>query len=90
MDKIKRSLQPVIIWLVDGLISIDQLFNWLLLGKPDETLSSRAYRAECKGKVFGKIFRPLIDKIFWFQENHCYKAYESELLRFQLPEDFKV
>ena len=43
------------------LVAIDQVFNALLGGMADETLSSRAYRAEQKGKVFGKIFRPLID-----------------------------
>lgn len=69
-------------------IAIDQLLNVLLLGHPDETLSSRAYRADRDGKVFGLIFRPLIDTIFFWQERHCHAAYLSEVNRRQYPRYF--
>lgn len=69
-------------------LALDQLFNAILRGSPDETLSSRAYRADISGKVFGKIFRPLIDIIFFFDPQHCYTSYLSEVNRQQLPKEF--
>lgn len=67
------------------LIAVDQLINTLFLGYADETISSRMYRYELEGKITGKIFRPIIDKIFWFQKEHCREAYLSEQLRSHLP-----
>jgi hypothetical protein len=80
-----KSVKQYILYV---LIAIDQLFNALLLGAPDETLSSRAYRAEQSGKVFGKLFRPLIDLLFFFDKQHCYNAYISEVKKRQLPAAF--
>lgn len=76
-------------WLINLFISIDQLFNALLNGSPDETLSSRAYRADRDKKVFGKVFRPLIDLIFFWQKRHCYQSYLAEVERKQLSGSFK-
>ncbi len=70
------------------LIAIDQLLNVVLLGSPDETLSSRAYRAWNKERIFGKIFKPLIDMIFFWDFQHCLSAYESELKKRQFPPEF--
>lgn len=71
------------------LIAIDQLLNTLLLGFADETLSSRAYRADRDGKVFGRIFRPVIDTMFFWQKRHCYQSYLSEVQRRQYSSSFK-
>lgn len=71
------------------LVAFDQLINALLLGSPDETLSSRAYRADRDGKVFGRIFRPAIDTIFFWQTRHCYGAYVAEVQRRQYPGNFR-
>lgn len=71
------------------LIAFDQLLNALLLGSPDETLSSRAYRADRDGKVFGRIFRPVIDTLFFWQQRHCYDAYLAEVQRRQLSKNFR-
>ena len=63
------------------LIAVDQLFYVLLTlghGDPDETLSAAAYRLERDGKLAGRIFRPLIDMIFFFDDNHCYRAWMAE------------
>lgn len=76
-------------YLENNLIALDQLLNTLLNGNPDETLSSRAYRTEQSGKVFGKIFRPLIDILFFWQDRHCLQAYLSEVNRQQLPTEFR-
>ena len=70
-------------------VAFDQLLNTALLGSPDETLSSRAYRADQGGKVFGRIFRPAIDMLFFWQPRHCYSAYVAELQRRQYPANFK-
>ena len=72
-------------YILNNAIALDQQFNTLLGGSPDETLSSRAYRTEQHQRILGRIFRPVIDKIFWFEIKHCKKAYYSEINRLQLP-----
>jgi hypothetical protein len=71
------------------LIAIDQVFNTLLFGYADETLSARAWRAEQKGKFFGKVFRPTIDFIMFFHVEHCKLAHESEVKRRHLPPEMR-
>lgn len=71
------------------LIALDQLLNALLWGFADETLSSRAYRADRDGRVFGKFFRPVIDTIFFWQDRHCYDAYIAEVQRRQYSKNFR-
>jgi hypothetical protein len=66
------------------LIAIDQLVYVIITfgaGNPDETLSSAAWRLEQKGHRTGKIFRPLIDRLLWFDKDHCKTSYEAELNR---------
>lgn len=65
------------------LIALDQLANTLLAGYADETLSSRAWRHHLDGSRSWA--RWLIDHLFFWQEEHCRKAYESELERRHLP-----
>ena len=76
-------------YLKQVLLGIDQLFNTLTGGYADETLSSRVWRLENKGKLSGKIFRPLIDFLFFFQEEHCYNSFLAEVQRRQLPREFR-
>lgn len=76
-------------YLKQVLLGIDQLFNTLTGGYADETLSSRVWRLENKGKLSGKIFRPLIDFLFFFQEEHCYNSFLAEIQRRQLPREFR-
>lgn len=71
------------------LIAIDQVFNTILCGYADETLSARAWRAENRGKTLGKIFRPIIDFIFFFQKDHCYNSYLAEVQKRQFPRDYR-
>lgn len=65
-------------------IAVDQLFNALLAGYADETLSSRAYRCQFDKRRW-KIVRILIDGIFFWQEEHCRQSYINELIRGHLP-----
>lgn len=71
------------------LLAIDQLLNVAICnGMPDETMSSAAYRMERDGRFWG-FMRHVIDALFWFQPDHCRKAYESELLRLQYGKEFQ-
>lgn len=70
--------------LLNVAIALDQLVYVLITlgsGNPDETLSAAAWRLEQKGNVAGKIFRPIIDKLFWFDPDHCRTSYESEVVK---------
>ena len=71
-------------------IAIDQVLNALRGGSPDETLSAAAWRTEQKGRLLGRLFRPLIDLIFaLFEEDHCRKSYESERNGRHLPKEYE-
>lgn len=69
------------------LIALDQLVNTLFNGYADETISARAYRQQLK-KPHWKIARKIIDCIFFFQKDHCYKAFLSEKSRKHLPSNY--
>ena len=71
------------------LIGIDQLFNTLTGGYADETLSSRAWRLYARNKLSGRILKPLIDALFFWQKDHCYNSFLSEVERRQLPREFR-
>jgi hypothetical protein len=66
------------------LIAIDQLVYVLITfgrGCPDETMSAAAWRLEQKGHRTGKLMRPFIDWLFWFDPEHCRTSYEAEIRR---------
>ena len=70
-------------YITNVLIGFDQFINTIFLGFPDETISSRAWR--CKDvSSFWKVMHSLINKLFFFQKDHCHKAYLSELERKQI------
>jgi len=73
---------------INILIALDQfLFCLVTLGSsaPDETASSCAYRLELAGRWPGKVFRPLIDKLMFFDPDHCRRAYRAEINGWQQP-----
>lgn len=70
-------------WLLQILVGVDQLGNTLLGGWADETISARAYRQQ--HKLRWRIALNFIEVLFFFQEDHCRKAFEAELDRRQLP-----
>lgn len=72
-------------------ISFDQLFNTLLRGDPDETLSSRAWRLHRKQAYWYSSYpKSVIDMLFLLlgQKNHCYNSFVSECMRKHLDEEF--
>lgn len=77
-------------YLLNVAIAIDQVLNVLRGGSPDETLSAAAWRTEQKGRLLGRVFRPLIDWIFSpFEKNHCQKSFESERIGRHLPKEYR-
>lgn len=97
----------VVVWwnhlkhvLLQVFIAVDQLGNVLLsLFLPpawpgawaDESLSSRAYRADRDRKIAGRIARPIIDLLFIWQRQppgirgHCHGAFVKESARYNSP-----
>ena len=78
------------------LIALDQLLNALIppidgtVSYADETLSARCYRAHRDGKIFGKLFMPSIDLLFFWQgPGHCKNAWQKELERKNYPEEYR-
>ena len=70
-------------YVLNILIAFDQLVNALILGQPNETISSRAWR--CKDtSSFWKFMRKLIDTIFFWQKDHCYYSFIAEVERHQI------
>ena len=64
------------------LVALDQLVNTLLGGMADESVSSRLHRRRLRGKP---CLANAVDRLFFWQDEHCKTAYESELARQHLP-----
>lgn len=58
------------------LIAIDQLANTILLGDPQETISSRADKAAVEGKRWGCVLCKLLNVV---QKNHCPLSLEANV-----------
>lgn len=64
-------------------IAFDQLIGTIFVGTyPDETISAYFHRT-------GSAWEPLIDALFFWDENHCRASYQSELERRQLPPQYR-
>lgn len=63
-------------------IAIDCLFNALLGGWGDETLSERAWRQHMKGNTLPA---RCINAVYFWQNNHCRGAYNAGLSRRLTP-----
>lgn len=60
-------------------VCLDQLLNAILGGYPDETFSSRVYRKSVAGQKIWKMLHWLVDKMFFWEDNHCYVSYKNEI-----------
>ena len=84
----KRLWQRFKAWLINVLIALDQLAGAIILGsKADMTISAQAWLWHVQGRRHW-LYR-LIDRLFWWQKNHCYQSYLSELNRTQLPPEMR-
>lgn len=83
-------------WFLQLLIALDQLANVLVTplhggAWADETLSSRAWRMERKGRPWGRLLRPVIDALFWpVEREHCRLSYLAEIERRQSPPEARA
>jgi hypothetical protein len=57
------------------LVAIDQLVNTILLGDPDETVSSRMGKAKRNGNKFAIMVCKFLSK---FDNKHCIKSIEED------------
>lgn len=69
-------------------IAVDQLFNVLFGGWPDETLSAVAHRY-APYSMRWNIVRKLLNLIFFWQDDHCLDSYLAEVERKQLPREYR-
>lgn len=76
------------------LLAVDQWANtyWHIdgdgWGMADEALSARAFRCHLQGLISDRPMRA-INLVFFWQENHCYQAWRSEIDRRQLPDHYR-
>jgi hypothetical protein len=67
-------------WFLHIMTWTSQTLNvWVLFGHPDQSISARAYvnRTRPRWRTAYKI----INKIFFWQVDHCYTAHHSDLKR---------
>ena len=68
--------------LFNVLVALDIfVFALITLGNGDrgETISAAAWGLESRGRWQGKLFRPIIDGLFFFvQKNHCKLSWDFE------------
>lgn len=93
-------MNPVLQLVYNYLIAYDQLMNALLLGHPDETLSSRLGRAKDKERyTWVRWLRIAIDALFWFDTKvvdgkklgHCEKSVMPlEQQNFRTVADYEI
>lgn len=74
--------------LMNILVIFDKLVYQLITlgyGSRFDTVSSAAYRMEQKGRLVGKLYRPVIDWVFSAlgDEKHCFTSYISA--KYKLP-----
>jgi hypothetical protein len=67
-----------------NLIAIDQLFNTIIGGQPDETISAKIYRMKIEtNKQHWKILEKIVNGMF-FDSKHCEDSFNSEVERKQI------
>lgn len=82
MDKSTGRLKAVAAYAKSVGIAADQLINAVLGGLPSETLSVRAYRlGVLDGRRGWRRVVWVINKLFWWQRNHCRGAYAAAVNR---------
>jgi hypothetical protein len=72
------------------LIGLDQTLNCCVKlsdgwGRPDEMLSARAWRLRAQHPKL----RQRIDRVFFWDENHCEECYWIEMARLQFPSEYR-
>lgn len=89
MQEFGRNSKHMKHYIKQNLIAFDQLVNTLLCGMADETLSARAYRMQEKGHKYWGWTASFINKLFFWQANHCRGAWRDEIERRQYPDSYQ-
>lgn len=86
LDVLRHNGWQFLIWLDQGL---GGLVSTLLKEEAyaDLTLSANAYRWYVSGKRLWPCV--WIDRLFWWQDAHCYSSYVYEIERRHLPESMR-
>lgn len=79
----------ILFYIKQNLIAFDQSVNALFGGYADETISARTYRMSLYSNYW-MLLRRVIDTLFFFDKNHCYKSWISEFEKHQLPEEYRI
>jgi hypothetical protein len=68
-------------WLYRLAAAISQIGNVIIFnGSPDETISGRAYRrGVLENSHKWKIYYNIVNKIFFFQDDHCKTSHEEDV-----------
>ena len=64
-------------YLMNILAAISQLFNALIGGDPNLTVSARCYLS--REHWFWGALRKLLNWVFWREEDHCYKSWRADV-----------
>jgi hypothetical protein len=81
-------------WLWQFLRALTQVGNTIIppldgtVGHADESMSARAFRAKRDGHLLGGL-ADFINWIFFWQDDHCKAAYESEYVRRLVPPEHR-
>ena len=81
-------------WFWQFLHALTQILNTMIppldgtVGYADESMSARAYRAKRDGHLLGWL-AAVINGVFFWQDDHCKAAYESEYLRRMVPPEHR-
>ena len=65
-------------YLLELVLAFDHFLNAALNGSRYESLSSRAYRMEVKNQPYWGHMAKAINRLFWWQANHCRGAHALE------------
>lgn len=68
-------------------VAIDQLCNAILGGYASETISARCWRLR-EFRPYGTM-RGVIDRLFFWQADHCRCSYDAQVARRHVPADYQ-
>lgn len=70
-------------------IAADRLANTLIGGYADEMISARAWRLQSTQPRWATA-RKWIDRLFFWDDNHCAECFEIERARKYAPSEYKL
>jgi hypothetical protein len=69
-------MNPILRYLMNWLVLLDQALNTLAAGSPNETISERSAKARNAGRKWGCVLCSLLDKV---NPGHCDNALTSTI-----------